>query len=440
MDLGDVHPAASTAVSGEPPAPGQRLVVVMGDSRVEVHALPAGARLTVGRGPRCTVVVDDPKISRRHAAFHGGPPLAIEDLGSTNGIRIAGRRLTAGARHALEPGVSVQLGPCVAVVLGGAHESISDGPRFATIAITDPTPAGVPEVVHRIARAGMSALVLGETGTGKEVLARTLHELSGRAGAFVAVNCAALNEALLESELFGHERGAFTGAAAAKPGLFEVASGGTVFLDEIGELPTSLQAKLLRALESRQAYRLGGLEPRTLDVWFVSATHRDLVADVASGRFRQDFYFRINGISLTLAPLRARRALIPALVDRLLVDAARRVGRAPPRLTDAALAALVRHDWPGNVRELRTVIERAVMLTDGDELGAADILLDRMDARMDRTASPGEPAKLDSKARLEAAAAAHRGNTASIARAYGTSRSQVRRLAVRYDLDLDRFR
>jgi len=424
-------------VSGEPPVTGQRLVVVLGDSRVEVHALPAAARITVGRGSDCTVVVDDPKISRRHAAFHGGPPLAIEDLGSTNGIWIAGQRLTAGERRALEPGVSVQLGPCVAVVLGGAHESISDGPRFAAIAITDPTPDGVPEVVHRIARAGMSALVLGETGTGKEVLARTLHQLSGRAGAFVAVNCAALNEALLESELFGHERGAFTGAAAAKPGLFEVASGGTVFLDEIGELPTPLQAKLLRVLESRQAYRLGGLEPRTLDVWFVSATHRDLMADVASGRFRQDFYFRINGISLTLAPLRARRELIPGLAARLLGDAARRAGRAAPRLTDAALAALARHDWPGNVRELRTVVERAMMLSDSDELGAADILLDRMARAPDPAGSAEEP---DRKARLEAEATAHRGNITSIARALGTSRSQVRRLAVRYGIDLDRFR
>ncbi|MEO7731708.1 MAG: sigma 54-interacting transcriptional regulator [Kofleriaceae bacterium] len=409
----------------------------MGEGTLESVPLANGARLTVGRDPDCTVTLDHPSISRHHAAFHGGPPVAIEDLGSRNGIRIDGRRLTPRELVALELGVSIQLGPYVAVVMGGARSSISAGPRFDAIPISDPTEAGLPEIARRIARAGISALLLGETGTGKEVLARTLHQLSRRTGQLVAVNCAALSEQLLESELFGHERGAFTGATSAKPGLFEVARGGTVFLDEVGELPPALQAKLLRALDSRETYRLGGTEPIRLDVRFLSATHRDLVADVAAGRFRRDFYFRINGITLTIAPLRARSGGIPALASHLLSEAAQHAGATPPRLTASAIAALVRHDWPGNVRELKTVLERAVVLADGAEIEAAHILLDRM------SGEPREPrseAAGVTKTSLELAASAHRGNVTSIARELGTSQSQVRRLAKRHGVDLASFR
>jgi transcriptional regulator with PAS, ATPase and Fis domain len=288
--------------------------------------------------------------------------------------------------------------------------------------------------VIRIAQGGISVLILGETGAGKEVLARTLHQLSRREGQFVAVNCAALTEALLESELFGHERGAFTGAASAKPGLFEIARGGTVFLDEVGELSHELQAKLLRVLETREAYRLGATAPTRLDVRFLAATHRDLEAEVVTGSFRRDFWFRINGITLTIPPLRDRRAAIPALAEQFLADAARAAGRTPPRLDRAALAALVRHAWPGNVRELRTVMERAVMLASSEVLAAADILIDRA------ATSPPEVPAPDGKARLAAIAAEHHGNVTRIAQALGTSRSQVRRLAKRHGLDLDRYR
>jgi DNA-binding NtrC family response regulator len=286
------------------------------------------------------------------------------------------------------------------------------------------------QFVERIARGQINVLILGETGAGKEVLARTLHELSGRPGPFVAINCGALSETLLESELFGHEKGAFTGAAQAKPGLLETAPRGTVLLDEIGDLPTGLQVKLLRVLETREVYRVGGLKPVPLDVRFLAATHRDLLTDVAEGRFRRDLYYRVNGVTLRLPPLRERRAAIPALARRFLAEAAAAAGRPPPRLGVEAAGLLARHEWPGNVRELRAVVERAVLMTSGDEIGARAILLD---------AAP--PAVADAeRARFVATAHRHAGNVTAMARELATSRSQVRRVAQRLGVDLTRLR
>jgi transcriptional regulator with PAS, ATPase and Fis domain len=261
------------------------------------------------------------------------------------------------------------------MVLEAASGMSVDEPPRAALQISDPTPEGVPDVVKRMARGGVSILISGETGVGKEVMARTLHEISERTGQFVAINCASLSETLLESELFGHERGAFTGANRAKPGLFEVAAGGTVFLDEIGELPPGLQAKLLRVLETRSVYRVGGVKPVSLDVRFVAATHRDLAAEVERGNFRRDLYFRVNGMVLTVIPLRARKDIIPELAGKFLAQLAQ--GRRPPRLGTSALALLMQHDWPGNVRELRTVMERASVVCHGDEIRSSHILLDQ---------------------------------------------------------------
>jgi transcriptional regulator with PAS, ATPase and Fis domain len=181
----------------------------------------------------------------------------------------------------------------------------------------------------------------------------------------VGVNCAALPDALLESELFGYERGAFTGAVQAKPGLLEIADGGTLFLDEIAELPLPMQAKLLRVLESREVTRVGGLRSRSIDVRFVCATNRDLLSLVRTAAFRQDLYFRLNGISLVIPPLRQRKTEIPPIVRTFLDEACREAGRASMAITDDAMARLVAHDWPGNVREVRNVIERAVTLCTG---------------------------------------------------------------------------
>ena len=424
----------TTTVGTDDPAASseRRVLLIVGEGQVVTRPLPDGAELVVGREPDCDVILVHPKISRRHAHFRGGPPIEIEDLGGRNGVRVAGRRLATGERLVLRPAEGAELGPFVTMVLGAAPVAPAGAPALVSMSVSDPTLAGVPEVARRVAQGLVNVIIAGETGAGKEVLARTLHQLSGRTGPFKAINCAALSESLLDSELFGHERGAFTGATTTKPGLFELARGGTLLLDEIGEIPIALQAKLLRVIETREVYHLGGVAPIKLDVRFMAASHRDLSQDVARGRFRQDLYFRLNGITLTVAPLRERGQGIGVLAEQLLGDAARAAGRTAPRLSARALALLTRHPWPGNVRELRTVLERATLVSGGTELDAEHILFDKF--------PDPEPLVLDDAARFTATAAAKAGNISAMARSLGTSRGQVRRLALRYGVDLERFR
>jgi DNA-binding NtrC family response regulator len=214
--------------------------------------------------------------------------------------------------------------------------------------------------------------LLGETGVGKELFARRLHEASPRReGPFVTIACAALNPALVESELFGHERGSFTGAEAAKVGLFEAARGGTVLLDEVAELPLAVQAKLLRVLEERRIQRLGASETHSLDVRFVATAHPDLEGDVERGTFRRDLLFRLNGVTIHVPPLRQRKEEIALLAQHFALS----VPGRPKTLSQAALAVLLAHDWPGNVRELRNVIERAVVLSSDHVLGPEQLEL-----------------------------------------------------------------
>jgi two-component system NtrC family response regulator len=232
----------------------------------------------------------------------------------------------------------------------------------------------VYEVVKQAAVTKATVLVLGESGTGKELIAQALHELSPRKDKpFIKVACAALSETLLESELFGHERGSFTGAVGRKEGRFELADGGTLFLDEIGEISPTVQVKLLRALQTREFERVGGTQSIKVDVRVVAATNRDLAAEVKAGRFREDLYYRLNVVAVTLPPLRRRRGDIPALAAHFLSQYGTAYGKDIKRLTAGTLNALIAHDWPGNVRELENAIERAVVLCKTSEVTADDL-------------------------------------------------------------------
>jgi two-component system, NtrC family, response regulator AtoC len=432
MQASDVNAVTSSSHEQSSEPASRVLLMVVGAGQFATHPLDAGATATLGRDPACELQLVHRKISRRHALVHGGGSagrdVVVEDLGSTNGIFVAGRRLASGAVAELRIGDSFRVGPfTVLVAETEPRETASRGAGPSRMAVLDPTPRGVPAAVMRFAESAISVVIQGETGTGKEVLARTIHELSRRTGPFLGINVAALSDALLESELFGYERGAFTGAAHGKPGLLESAHGGTVFLDEIGEMKPALQAKLLRAIEAREVYRVGGVVPVALDVRFLAATHRNLDAEVAAGRFRQDLMYRLDGVTLHIAPLRARRGAIAELARTFLAEAAAKAGRPMPRFSVDAVAKLSRYSWPGNVRELRAVIERALLLCDGDELDPSAILID--------AAVP-----LDTPESFADLAHHHHGNVSAIARALGTSRSQVHRLALRFGVALDRLR
>jgi DNA-binding NtrC family response regulator len=248
--------------------------------------------------------------------------------------------------------------------------------RDADIVAESESMKGVLALVERAAPAKAPVLIQGESGTGKELLARRIHFGSPRVGRpYVAVNCKALAETVLESELFGHEKGAFTGASASHAGCFERADGGTLFLDEIGEISASFQGKILRALQEGEVQRVGGTAPLSVDVRIVAATNRDLGGEIAEGRFREDLYFRLNVIPVRIPALRERREDVIPLARHFLALHARASGRLL-LLSDEAEKRLLAHEWPGNVRELSNAIERAVVLTRADEIGATDLLLE----------------------------------------------------------------
>jgi|KBSSwiStaDraftv2_1062776.scaffolds.fasta_scaffold26054_6 two-component system NtrC family response regulator/two-component system response regulator HydG len=241
--------------------------------------------------------------------------------------------------------------------------------RFDAIVGESAALQSVFDVVKRAAPTKATVLLLGESGTGKELVAQAIHQESTRHDKpFVNVSCAALSESLLESELFGHERGSFTGAVGRREGRFELADGGTLFLDEIGEIPLSVQVKLLRALQQREFERVGGTQTLKVDVRVIAATNRDLAAEVSAGRFREDLYYRLNVVAVTLPPLRTRKGDIPALVSHFIQKFAKSYDKSVRGLLPGTLNVLLRYDWPGNVRELENVIERAVVLARGPNL------------------------------------------------------------------------
>lgn len=255
--------------------------------------------------------------------------------------------------------------------LGAVGSSEGDGP----VAL-EPASQQLLELAARVARSDSTVLISGESGTGKEVLAQYIHQQSPRAAKpFVAINCAAIPDNMLEATLFGHEKGAFTGAIAAQPGKFELADGGTILLDEISEMPLGLQAKLLRVLQEREVERVGARRPISLDIRVLATTNRDLLGEVAAGRFREDLYYRLSVFPLAWRPLRERPADILPLAERLLAKYVRKMNLAPVSLSADARAALLAHPWPGNVRELDNAIQRSLILQQGGQVQAADLCL-----------------------------------------------------------------
>lgn len=248
--------------------------------------------------------------------------------------------------------------------------------RASALVFSDPKSQQLRSLIERVAPSDATALIIGETGTGKELVARHLHNLSPRSsGPFAAVNCGAFSEALVESELFGHEKGAFTGAVGTKEGWFESANGGTLFLDEIGDLPLSTQVKLLRVLQEREIVRIGSRKPIKINVRLIAATNVDLEGAVKAGRFREDLYYRIKVIPIQLPPLRDRPGDILPLIEYFLRVYKNKLHTESPELTPAAMSALLNYPWPGNIRELENTIHRALLVANGDAIHAKDLHL-----------------------------------------------------------------
>ncbi len=349
----------------QPVTRGFRLLVI-GDSAHTAHRLPSEGEISIGRSEQADVQVQDPLMSRVHCKLQIGSQIHVLDCGSSNGTVVRGRRLDKHERVPLSVGDTVEMGSTVVIVQpefarGTPRRPAADDPAASEV---DDAMQRVYKLARRIAASNINVLLLGETGVGKEVMARRIHDLSPRAAKpFVGLNCASLHEQLVESELFGYEKGAFTGAQQTKPGLIETADGGTVFLDEAGEMPLSTQAKLLRVLEARQVQRVGGLRPRDVDVRFIAATNQNLEHEVEAGTFREDLFYRLNGISLVIPPLRDRTSEIPSLARTFIAQSCRDAGfDAQPVLSKEAVDWMSHHEWPGNIRELKNAVNRAVLL------------------------------------------------------------------------------
>jgi len=315
--------------------------------------------------------------------------------------------------------------------------------EYSNMIGASPAMRQIYEQIGQVARTNATALLRGESGTGKELVAQAIHANSPRANApFVKVNCAALPESLFESELFGHERGAFTGAHSRRKGRFELAEGGTLFLDEIGEITLTTQAKLLRVLQSREFERLGGTETLHTDVRIVTATNKDMEKAVAEGTFREDLYYRLNVFGITLPSLRNRRADIPALAEYFLAKYAVEHACAVTRLSSGAVDLLCQYDWPGNVRELENVIERAVVVCDGSVIREQHFpdTLKASEAAPSRQLSLGDAVANLERRLITEALSKERGNVARAARALGTSERVIRYKANKYDIDTGSFR
>ncbi|MFN0250965.1 MAG: sigma 54-interacting transcriptional regulator [Kofleriaceae bacterium] len=390
----------------------------------------AGTSCAVGSHASNDFVISDTAASRFHCELRlEKDQIRVHDLDSTNGTTLDGVPVAIGI---VRDGSVVQIGRSTLRVQIGEAIRVPVSPRteFGRLVGTSWTMRALFALLERVARTDSTVLVEGESGTGKEGVARSLHEASHRREKpFVVIDCGALPGALLESELFGHEQGAFTGAFERRIGAFEAANGGTVLLDEIGELPAELQPKLLRVLEARELRRLGGTTTQKIDVRIVAATNRDLRAEVNAGRFRPDLYFRLAVVKIAIPPLRTRPDDLPVLVDRIVSSLDVPADRAARLREPVFIASLGRHAWAGNVRELRNYLERTAIMFDasdaetseGGELQpyqrARDIVLGEFERRY-----------------VEQLLAAHEGNVSAAARASGIDRTYFHRLMRRHKL------
>jgi DNA-binding NtrC family response regulator len=414
--------------------PAMRLEIVAGPDAGSRFASEA-ERFTIGTDERADMILHDRTVSRFHAEIAlEDDRVSIRDLGSHNGTFVDGVSVV----HAhLVPGATIRVGASeLRFASDGAPIAIALGAeRFGSMVGRSPAMRAVFARLARAAPTDATVLLTGETGTGKEVAAEALHAASRRAARpFVIVDCAAVPPDLLESELFGHERGAFTGAVATRAGAFETADGGTVFLDEIGELATNLQPKLLRALERREIKRVGRDSWRPVDVRIIAATNRDLRAEVNAGRFRADLYYRLAVVEIRLPALSERRDDLPALVDALLERAGMAsCAEAALLRTPEARADLVRHPWPGNVRELRNYVERCLALAERPALAVPDATVTEPPLNDLRAAR--KQWTLDrERAFLEELLARHAGNVSAAARAAGYDRKHLYRMLWRHGL------
>ncbi len=454
-------PTKVTYVDGRPASITLRRLrlEVTRDGRVDVHVFDQDV-VRIGAASDNDLVISDETVSRYHCRiFLEHDQYMVRDLGSTNGTFIGPVRV----REAwLAPGCQLILGQsrirCLPV---DERVRIEPSPReqFGELVGADPKMREIYTILERIAPTDATVIVEGETGTGKELVARALHGASRRSGGpFMVFDCGAVPPHLVESELFGHEKGAFTGAVSARKGIFELAHGGTVFLDELGELSLDLQPKLLRVLEQREVRRVGGGRSLRVDVRVVAATNRDLSTEVEAGRFRQDLFYRLSVVRIKMPPLRSRKEDIPRLVEHFLMNGKFNRGHdGRPRvrgISRDALDLLLAYDWPGNVRELHNVVERAVSFTDQDVLRAEDLPEHLLGASSTHVGPPpghegswmpvptDAPFK-DAKERwvalferkyLERLLQEHEGNISRAARAAGIDRKHFRRLLQKHGL------
>jgi DNA-binding NtrC family response regulator len=401
-----------------------------------------GEQGSVGTAEDNALVLTDETVSRYHVRFAAAADGArVSDLGSTNGTFLGGVRVEA---CVVPSGTELRLGHSVLSVSHGVPATVElhDEDRLGELRGQTQSMRRLMKQVRRAAQSNVAVLFVGESGTGKELLARAVHEGSPRVnGPFVTVDCGAITPTLIASELFGHEKGAFTGAVQAKRGAFEDADGGTIFLDEIGELPAELQTMLLGALERRRFCRVGGRKEISVDVRVVAATNRDLRKDVNTGAFRLDLYYRLAVLSFEVPPLRERANDIPLLIEHF----AREEGCTLPiaeLIPDETLKRLLHHPWPGNVRELRNYVQAAIAMGEPIELGAE--ATGAAPEELERALAPllGRP-YTDARNRLlhafekryvEHLLAANHGNVAQAAREAGMARSHLNELLRRHGI------